>query len=137
MCCQESGEREATVSLLCPKAAPGEPKMRKVACTRTQFTLITTAGDRLSGNSRAPVTHVGQFSLSRWSLGPRSTACAGRAPPSRRTPLCRKRSHASSTTDRSPSNCEALARCFPFARFLTTARCRQSKRETRSQKSTR
>jgi hypothetical protein len=30
MCCQESGEREATVSLLCPKAAPGEPKLRRV-----------------------------------------------------------------------------------------------------------
>lgn len=30
MCCQESGEREATVSLLCPKAAPGEPRLRRV-----------------------------------------------------------------------------------------------------------
>jgi hypothetical protein len=29
-CCQESGEREATVSLLCPKAPAGEPKLRRV-----------------------------------------------------------------------------------------------------------
>ncbi|XP_051166315.1 uncharacterized protein LOC127284733 [Leptopilina boulardi] len=31
MCCQESGEREASVSLFCPKAKPGERKFRKVA----------------------------------------------------------------------------------------------------------
>ncbi|XP_014256820.1 bursicon [Cimex lectularius] len=30
MCCQESGEREASVSLFCPKAKPGERKFRKV-----------------------------------------------------------------------------------------------------------
>ncbi|CAH0385572.1 unnamed protein product [Bemisia tabaci] len=30
MCCQESGEREASVSLFCPKARPGEKKFRKV-----------------------------------------------------------------------------------------------------------
>ncbi|XP_023288144.1 bursicon [Orussus abietinus] len=30
MCCQESGEREASVSLFCPKAKPGERKLRKV-----------------------------------------------------------------------------------------------------------
>ena len=30
MCCQESGEREAVVQLYCPKAANGEPKLRKV-----------------------------------------------------------------------------------------------------------
>lgn len=30
MCCQESGEREAAVSLFCPKAKPGERKFRKV-----------------------------------------------------------------------------------------------------------
>ena len=30
MCCQESGEREASVSLLCPKAGAGEPKLRRV-----------------------------------------------------------------------------------------------------------
>ena len=30
MCCQESGEREATVALFCPKAAYDEPKIRKV-----------------------------------------------------------------------------------------------------------
>lgn len=29
-CCQESGEREATVSLLCPKAPAGEPKLRRI-----------------------------------------------------------------------------------------------------------
>lgn len=30
MCCQESGEREASVSLFCPKAKHGERKFRKV-----------------------------------------------------------------------------------------------------------
>lgn len=30
-CCQESGEREASVSLFCPKAKPGERKFRKVS----------------------------------------------------------------------------------------------------------
>ncbi|XP_058807000.1 bursicon [Phymastichus coffea] len=29
MCCQESGEREASVSLFCPKAKFGEKKLRK------------------------------------------------------------------------------------------------------------
>lgn len=32
MCCQESGEREAGVSLFCPKAKLGEKKFRKVKC---------------------------------------------------------------------------------------------------------
>lgn len=32
MCCQESGEREASVSLFCPKAKQGEKKFRKVYC---------------------------------------------------------------------------------------------------------
>ncbi|KAL6260895.1 hypothetical protein P5V15_008423 [Pogonomyrmex californicus] len=30
MCCQESGEREASVSLYCPRAKPGEKKFRKM-----------------------------------------------------------------------------------------------------------
>lgn len=30
-CCQESGEREASVSLFCPKAKVGERKFRKVS----------------------------------------------------------------------------------------------------------
>lgn len=30
MCCQESGEREASVTLFCPKAKQGEKKFRKV-----------------------------------------------------------------------------------------------------------
>uniref|UniRef100_A0A1A9W2N9 Bursicon n=1 Tax=Glossina brevipalpis TaxID=37001 RepID=A0A1A9W2N9_9MUSC len=30
MCCQESGEREAAVSLFCPKAKHGERKFKKV-----------------------------------------------------------------------------------------------------------
>lgn len=30
MCCQESGEREAAVSLFCPKAKAGERKFKKV-----------------------------------------------------------------------------------------------------------
>ncbi|XP_049547925.1 bursicon [Anopheles darlingi] len=33
MCCQESGEREASVSLFCPKAKNGEKKFRKVRTT--------------------------------------------------------------------------------------------------------
>uniref|UniRef100_A0A8D8C7A0 Bursicon n=1 Tax=Culex pipiens TaxID=7175 RepID=A0A8D8C7A0_CULPI len=31
MCCQESGEREASVSLFCPKAKNGEKKFKKVS----------------------------------------------------------------------------------------------------------
>lgn len=34
MCCQESGEREASVSLFCPKAKPGERKFRKVCLSQ-------------------------------------------------------------------------------------------------------
>nr|ACG50067.1 bursicon hormone alpha subunit [Callinectes sapidus] len=30
MCCQESGEREAAITLNCPKPRPGEPKEKKV-----------------------------------------------------------------------------------------------------------
>lgn len=30
MCCQESGEREAAITLSCPKARPGEPREKKV-----------------------------------------------------------------------------------------------------------
>jgi len=30
MCCQESGVREASVTLHCPKSPPGSPKLRKV-----------------------------------------------------------------------------------------------------------
>lgn len=30
MCCQESGEREATVTLTCPKPRPGEPRVKKI-----------------------------------------------------------------------------------------------------------
>ena len=35
MCCQESGEREATVQLFCPKASADQPKYRKVNEKRT------------------------------------------------------------------------------------------------------
>ncbi|EDO64233.1 AGAP002537-PA, partial [Anopheles gambiae str. PEST] len=35
MCCQESGEREASVSLFCPKAKNGEKKFRKVGVVPT------------------------------------------------------------------------------------------------------
>lgn len=35
MCCQESGEREASVSLFCPRAKPGEKKFRKVRFPRS------------------------------------------------------------------------------------------------------
>lgn len=34
MCCQESGEREASVSLFCPRAKSGEKKFRKVRSPR-------------------------------------------------------------------------------------------------------
>ncbi|XP_037078321.1 bursicon-like isoform X2 [Pollicipes pollicipes] len=30
MCCQESGQREASVSLFCPQAKHGDPKFRKI-----------------------------------------------------------------------------------------------------------
>ncbi|XP_050302650.1 bursicon [Anthonomus grandis grandis] len=46
MCCQESGEREASVSLFCPKAKPGERKFIKVttkaplACMCRPCTMI-------------------------------------------------------------------------------------------------
>lgn len=36
MCCQESGEREASVSLFCPKAKPGERKFIKVTTIITK-----------------------------------------------------------------------------------------------------
>lgn len=44
-CCQESGEREASVSLFCPKAKVGERKFRKVSakfyyCLFSYFTHI-------------------------------------------------------------------------------------------------
>lgn len=39
MCCQESGEREASVSLFCPKAKPGERKFRKVGTSSSLGTL--------------------------------------------------------------------------------------------------
>ncbi|CAG0880809.1 unnamed protein product [Darwinula stevensoni] len=51
MCCQESGEREATVTLFCPKSRPLEPRMRQVltrapkdcicrACTAVEETAV-------------------------------------------------------------------------------------------------
>ena len=40
MCCQESGEREAAVSLFCPKAKPGERKFRKVNLNLKNFLYI-------------------------------------------------------------------------------------------------
>ncbi|XP_071553006.1 bursicon [Panulirus ornatus] len=30
MCCQESGEKEASITLSCPKARKGEPKIKKI-----------------------------------------------------------------------------------------------------------
>ena len=38
-CCQESGEREASVSLFCPKAKQGERKFRKVSIYFLYFNL--------------------------------------------------------------------------------------------------
>ena len=37
MCCQEMGEKEATVALFCPKAAYDEPKVRKVRRVRSKI----------------------------------------------------------------------------------------------------
>ena len=42
MCCQEMGEKEATVALFCPKAAYDEPKVRKVRRSwRQKYTLYS------------------------------------------------------------------------------------------------
>ena len=40
MCCQEMGEKEATVALFCPKAAYDEPKVRKVEMNTSSLSLI-------------------------------------------------------------------------------------------------
>ena len=48
MCCQESGEREATVALFCPKAAYDEPKVRKVRFTRESILIKDTFKHKLS-----------------------------------------------------------------------------------------
>ena len=40
MCCQEMGEKEATVALFCPKAAYDEPKVRKVNSKMDKSTNI-------------------------------------------------------------------------------------------------
>lgn len=42
MCCMESGEREAAVSLFCPKAKPGERKFRKVNIYYIKLNLIVS-----------------------------------------------------------------------------------------------
>lgn len=46
-CCQESGEREASVSLFCPKAKQGERKFRKVSFLSNQ----------ISGNNFLGITY--------------------------------------------------------------------------------
>lgn len=48
MCCQESGEREAAVSLFCPKAKPGERKFRKV---RKRIVVTLVAVECFKGES--------------------------------------------------------------------------------------
>ncbi|KAH1004767.1 hypothetical protein HUJ05_005545 [Dendroctonus ponderosae] len=51
MCCQESGEREASVSLFCPKAKPGERKfiktkvMKNLAVFDFDHTIVDTNSD--------------------------------------------------------------------------------------------
>ena len=40
MCCQEMGEKEATVALFCPKAAYDEPKVRKVGIVIKLLLLV-------------------------------------------------------------------------------------------------
>jgi len=44
MCCQESGEREANVSLFCPKARAGERKFRKVSLLGHLYEIYIHAG---------------------------------------------------------------------------------------------
>jgi len=50
MCCQESGEREASVSLFCPRAKPGEKKFRKV---RSSSNHTAALGRDLAGANGA------------------------------------------------------------------------------------
>lgn len=50
-CCQESGEREASVSLFCPKAKQGERKFRKVRVLFSIFFCIRRSfSDTYPGN---------------------------------------------------------------------------------------
>lgn len=62
MCCQESGEREASVSLFCPRAKPGEKKFRKV-----RFSLALSATRRsasgTSGVTQKQRTNQHSFNL--------------------------------------------------------------------------
>lgn len=44
MCCQESGEREASVSLFCPQAKSGERKFRKVGMKKMAMLEIGVKG---------------------------------------------------------------------------------------------
>lgn len=71
--------------------------------------VVISCWPRLSRSLASPgssVHPVSFYFFSRSSHGRRSTACAGRARPSRRAPSCRRRSPASSTTAPSLSNCE-------------------------------
>lgn len=67
MCCQESGEREASVSLFCPRAKPGEKKFRKVRFPLVSFALA--ADDPRPGTSgesrRINVRTITRFSTDR------------------------------------------------------------------------
>ncbi|XP_053660505.1 calcium-binding protein 4-like [Anopheles marshallii] len=49
MCCQESGEREASVSLFCPKAKNGEKKFRKTRQTNNDPSTAPEAGSNATG----------------------------------------------------------------------------------------
>lgn len=78
MCCQESGEREASVSLFCPRAKPGEKKFRKVR-RRTPVPFfppphLSPAPSR--PNERAKrATRAGGSSLGRPFTRPDKRAC--------------------------------------------------------------
>nr|XP_012235330.1 PREDICTED: bursicon isoform X1 [Linepithema humile] len=48
MCCQESGEREASVSLFCPRAKPGEKKFRKVRLLTFVFAVARRSAVKIT-----------------------------------------------------------------------------------------
>lgn len=65
MCCQESGEREASVSLFCPKAKQGEKKFRKVCTTNHLFFLLfITNSNKIVGINTSLFLMVGNYKSS-------------------------------------------------------------------------
>ena len=78
MCCQESGEREATVQLYCPKASADQPKYRKVIHKLTQidFNEKVITNCEFLKIMLLPVTYNYAFS---WLLKLQPIVCAGHA----------------------------------------------------------